>query len=317
MDRPGPQLRSVPWPLRFLALAGIWGLSFVFIKLGVESFAPLQVAALRLAIGAATLLAILVITSDHLPRRRRTWMHLALGAVFMNVAPFALFAYGEQRIPSLLAGIWNATTPLMTLPAAVLLLQTEHATRSRVAGLMIGFLGVLVVLGAWQGVGAHDVAGDLMCLGAAACYGVGFPYARRFLAMSGDSPVSLASGQILTGAIEAGILAVLFTAPPTAVRTDGVLALLALGALGTGIAYILSYSILRDAGATVVSSVTFLLPVVSVIAGVLILGETLEWNQPVGAVIVVIGALIIQDRLRVTSRLRVPWRRREPRASGP
>ena len=164
-----PRLRSVPWPVRFIALAAIWGLSFLFIRLGLESFAPLQVAAIRLAVGAVTLLAILAVTGDRLPRRRRTWMHLAFGAIFMNVAPFALFAYGEQRIPSLLAGIWNATTPLMAMPVAFLLLPTERATKSRVTGLMVGFLGVLVILGAWRGFAEHDVAGDLMCLGAAAC----------------------------------------------------------------------------------------------------------------------------------------------------
>jgi drug/metabolite transporter (DMT)-like permease len=299
------RFRSVPWPVRFVALAAIWGLSFLFIRLGIDSFAPLQVTAIRMAVGAATLLTILALTGDRLPRRRRTWARLAFGAVFMNVAPFALFAYGEQRVPSLLAGIWNATTPLMTLPVAVLLLPAERATRSRVTGLVVGFLGVLVVLGAWRGFGEHDVAGDLMCLAAAACYGVGFPYARRFLSDSGDSTVSLAAGQILVGALEATILAVLFTGPPTDVRTEGIVALLALGALGTGVAYILSYSILRDAGATVVSSVTYLLPVVSVVAGVVLLGERLEWNEPVGGLIVVVGALITQDRLS-----RRPWRPR-------
>jgi len=269
----------------------------VFIKVGVTSFAPLQVTALRLAFGASTLLAIIALTGDRLPRRRRTWLHLLFGAVFMNVAPFALFAYGEQRVSSLLAGIWNATTPLMALPVVVLLLPKERATASRVAGLVVGFLGVLVVLGAWNGFGEHDLAGDLMCLGAAACYGLGFPYARRFLAMSGDSPVSLAAGQTLAGTIEAAILALLFSAPPSAVSGDAILAVLALGALGTGVAYILSWSILRDAGATVASMVTYALPVVAVGAGVVLLGEGLTWNQPVGAAIIVIGALLTQGAL--------------------
>ena len=194
MEMPRPPLQSIPWPARFVALAAIWGLSFVFIKVAVESFAPLQVAALRLAFGAATLLTIIALTGDHLPRGRRTWLHLAFGAIFMNVAPFALFAYGEQRVSSLLAGIWNATTPLWALPVIIVLLPLERVTPQRIAGLVVGFAGVLVVLGAWNGLGEHEVIGDLMCLGAAACYGVGFPYARRFLAMSGDSPVSLAAG---------------------------------------------------------------------------------------------------------------------------
>jgi len=297
LSAPAPVFRAVPWPARFVALATIWGLSFLFIKVAVQTFAPFQVTALRMTFGAVTLLAILVVTGDRLPRGRRTWGHLAFGALFMNVAPFTLFAFGVQLVPSLVAGIWNATTPLMALPVAVLLLQDERATRSRVAGLVIGFVGVLVVLGAWNGFEAHEVAGDVMCLAAAACYGVGFPYARRFLAMGGNSPVSLATGQILMGAVEASILAIVFTSPPGDVQPEAIGSLLALGALGTGVAYILSYSILRDAGATVVSTVTYLLPVVAVIAGVTLLGETLTWNEPVGGAIIILGALLTQGRI--------------------
>src|SRR5689334_8089957 len=190
-------LRGVPWPARFVALAAIWGLSFVFIKVGLESFAPLQVATLRLAFGAATLVSLVALTGDRLPRARRTWGHLLFATIFMNVAPFALFAYGEQRVSSLLAGIWNATTPLLSIPVIVALLPNERLTGTRVAGLIVGFAGVLVVLGVWNGLGEHDLLGDALCLGAAACYAIGFPYARRFLAMSGDSPVSLAAGQTL------------------------------------------------------------------------------------------------------------------------
>src|SRR3954453_10757387 len=107
-----PPLQSIAWPARFVALASIWGLSFVFIKVGLESFAPLQVATLRLAFGAATLLILVRLLHDRLPRGRRTWLHLVFGTIFMNVIPFTLFAYGEQRVSSVLAGIWNATTPL-------------------------------------------------------------------------------------------------------------------------------------------------------------------------------------------------------------
>jgi drug/metabolite transporter (DMT)-like permease len=291
-------LRGIPWPVRFVALAAIWGLSFVFIKVGVETFAPLQVALLRLAFGAATLVGLLVLTGDRLPRTRRTWMHLVFATVFMNVAPFTLFAYGEQRVSSLLAGIWNATTPLLSVPWIVLLVPKERMTTTRLAGLLVGFAGVLVVLGVWNGLGEHDVTGDVLCIAAAACYGIGFPYARRFLAMSGDAPVSLAAAQTLVGTVEAGILALLFTSSPAQIRPESVLAMVALGALGTGVAYILNWSILRDAGATAASMVTYALPPVSVIAGVVLLGEALTWNQPAGAIVIVLGALLTQGQLR-------------------
>ena len=297
MTAGAPVLGGVPWPARFVTLAAIWGLSFVFIKLGVESFAPLQVAALRLGFGAVTLLALVYLTGDRLPRGRRTWFHLAVGTVFMNVLPFALFAYGEQRVSSVLAGIWNATTPLWAVPVVILLLPAERLNGLRILGLLIGFAGVLIVLGVWNGLGQHDVVGDLMCLAAAACYGLGFPYARRFLALSGDSPVSLAAAQVSVGTIEASVLALLFTAPPSNVGLDSLGAVVMLGAFGTGIAYVLNWSILRDAGATVATTVTYALPVVAVVAGVVLLGEHLQWYEPVGAAVIVAGALLTQGQL--------------------
>jgi drug/metabolite transporter (DMT)-like permease len=290
-------LASVAWPARWLTLACIWGLSFLFIKVGIGSFAPLQVAALRLAFGALTLLALVRLTHDHLPRARRTWLHLVIGTVFMNVLPFTLFAYGEQRVSSVLAGIWNSTTPLLAVPFVILLVPNERLSATRLGGLVVGFLGVLVVLGVWNGLGEHDLAADLMCLGAAACYGLGFPYARRFLALTGDSPTALAAAQVTVGTVEAGILAIVLTGPPATIQVDAVLAVLALGALGTGIAYVLNWSILRDVGATAATMVTYALPVVAVVAGVVFLGESLTWNEPVGAAIIVLGALLTQGQV--------------------
>ena len=96
-------LRGIPWPARFVALAAIWGLSFVFIKVGLDSFAPLQVATLRLAFGAATLVSLVALTGDRLPRARRTWGHLLFATIFMNVAPFALFVPTEHWVMEMAA----------------------------------------------------------------------------------------------------------------------------------------------------------------------------------------------------------------------
>jgi drug/metabolite transporter (DMT)-like permease len=215
----------------------------------------------------------------------------------MNVVPFTLFAYGEQRVPSVLAGIWNATTPLMTLPVVLVLLPNERATPSRVAGLLVGFVGVLVVLGAWGGIEGDDLLGDAMCIAAAGCYAIGYPYARRFLSSTGYSPVVLSTAQILVATVEIGVLTALLTVPPAGFRLDSLAAVVALGALGTGVAYILSYSVIRDAGATVATTVTYLLPVVAVGAGIVLLGESVTWNEPLGAAIILLGALLTQGRL--------------------
>ena len=108
---------------------------------------------------------------DRLPRGRGVWLHLAVASLLANVLPFTLFAYGEQHVTSVLAGIWNATTPLMTLLVVLAALPEERPSWQRLAGLGVGFAGVLVVLGAWRGVGTDELLGNLACLGAAACYG--------------------------------------------------------------------------------------------------------------------------------------------------
>src|SRR3982751_2396101 len=137
------------WLASFLALAAIWGTSFLFIKVGVRELHPLWLTFARVAAGTAVLLVVLVVTRDRLPREPRLWGHLAVVAALGVSLPFTLFGYGEQRVPSVLAGIWNAATPLVALPLAVLLFRTERMTRARAAGIAVGFAGVLLVLGVW------------------------------------------------------------------------------------------------------------------------------------------------------------------------
>ncbi|HWB35421.1 MAG TPA: DMT family transporter, partial [Rugosimonospora sp.] len=158
---------SRSWLPAYLALALIWGCSFLFIGVGVTQLHPAYVTLARLAIGAFTLLAICAATRTRLPRDPRLWAHLLVVAAIMNAAPFSLFAFGEQRVSSILAGIWNATTPLVTLVVLLVVLPQERPTRRRVAGLVLGFVGVLVVLGVWQGVGGTALTGQLMCFAAA------------------------------------------------------------------------------------------------------------------------------------------------------
>jgi drug/metabolite transporter (DMT)-like permease len=289
---------STPWPARFALLALFWGSTFLFIKIGDEALAPLQVSFGRLLVGTATLLTILVASRERLPRDRQAWKHLAIAAILLNVAPFTLFAYGEQHVSSVLAGIWNATVPLFTLPIAILWIADEHATPRRVYGLAVGFVGVLAVLGVWNGLGATSLAGNLLCLGAAASYGVGFPYTRRYLARRPEGPLPLATAQLICATAEIAILTLLFTHAPEHVAAKHVLSVLALGVFGTGLTFALNYSLIRDVGATVTSTVAYVIPIVSTLLGILALGEPLRWYQPVGAAIIVVGAALAQSRSR-------------------
>jgi len=185
---------SLPWQGRFGLLAAIWGSSFLFIKVGHTALAPLQVTLGRMICGALTLLVILAARREGLPRSPRAWGHLAVAAFLLNALPFSLFAYGELHTTSVLAGIWNATTPLFTFPLALLMLHEERLSAARTTGLAVGFIGVLVVLGVWQGFGGQALLGNLACLGAAVSYGVGFPYTRKYLAGRPESTVALAGG---------------------------------------------------------------------------------------------------------------------------
>lgn len=288
------------WLPAFLLLAAIWGGSFLFIKVGVRELHPVYVTLGRVGAGALTLLVVILVTRDRLPRDPRLWGHLAVVAAVANAVPFTLFGYGEERISSVLAGIWNATTPLIALPVAVLVFHTERMTARRAVGVGLGFLGVLVVLGVWRGVGGAGLTGQLMCFGAAACYGLGIPYQRKFITGRSESGTALAAAQLLVATALMAVAAPLFAGAPPApasLSADVIGSVLALGALGTGLAFVLLFRVIREAGATTASTVTYLVPLFATVVGILVLDEHLAWYEPVGGLVVLVGVAISQGAL--------------------
>jgi drug/metabolite transporter (DMT)-like permease len=290
------------WLPGYLALAAIWGSSFLFIEVGIRELHPLYVALGRVATGMLTLLVILAFLRHRLPAGVRVWAHLTFVGAIGVALPFTLFGYGEQRISSMLAGIWNATTPLIALPVAVLVFRTERMTARRAVGLGLGFVGVLVILGVWRGVGGPELIGQLMCFGASLCYGIAIPYQRRFLAGRSESGVSLAAGQLVAATALLAVVSPLVAGAPPAPSTlsiEVIASVLALGALGTGIAFVLNFRVIRLAGATTSASVTYLIPIFATLIGVTVLGEQVTWFQPVGAAVVLLGVAVSQGvRLR-------------------
>ncbi len=300
-------LRAAPWQLWFLVLGVIWGCSFLFIKLGLQSFTPVQVAFGRVTIGAIVLLTILRATGTPLPRGRETWKHLAVVALTFCSIPFTLFAYGETQVSSILAGIINAGTPLATLLVVLVAFPVERPGRSGIAGLGVGFVGVLVVVGAWNGLGGGELLGVLACIGAILCYGIAWPYTRHHLAGVPEGPIAIAAAQVSLGSLFLLPVVVVVTlvgggGPQTPVALDTIVGMLALGALGSGIAYVLSNHIVIEAGSTIASSVTYITPLFAVAAGSIFLSESLEWYQPVGGAIVLLGVAISQGRIRIPRR---------------
>jgi drug/metabolite transporter (DMT)-like permease len=291
---------------QFVALALVWGSSFFFIKVGLAGLSPGQVAWARLVFGALALAVIVLARRRPLPRELVVWGHLAVVGTLMCVVPFLLFSWAEQHISSGLASIFNATTPLLTMLISAVALKAEKITRAGATGLVLGFAGVLVIVGVWHGISlGTNLTAQLACLGATTCYGLSFVYLRRFLAPRGLDTPTLAFGQVGIGAVLMLALTPVLASSPVHASWPVVLSMLALGVLGTGVAYVWNTNIVTAWGASNAVTVTYLTPVVGVVLGVAILDEPLSWNQPVGAVLVIAGILAAHGRLTLRSRARV------------
>ena len=282
------------WLPAYLALGLVWGCSFIFIKLGLEFLTPFGVAFGRCALGAITLLIVVKLKKIDLPKDKSTWRKLWVVAMLLNVVPGILFAYAEVHVTSVLAGIINATTPLATLIVMLIAFREEKLKSEQVYGLLLGAIGVLVVLGIWQGIGDNQLTGVIALLIAVTCYGISFPYSKRNIIPLGLKPEAAATTQLVMAAITLLPFYLYDGISQDYYRPATFFAMLALGILGSGFAYIWNFSIIAAAGSSIASSVTYLTPVVAVFVGWLFLGETIAWHEPVGALLVILGAAISQ-----------------------
>ena len=279
-----------------MLLSAIWGSSFALIEVAVDAgVPPVQVALARCLFGALALGAICVAQRAAVPRDPRTWGHAAVVAALLNSVPFTLLAFGESRVDSVLAGVLNATTPLTTLAFALLVVPGEQITRTRLAGLLLGFCGVLVLLGVWRGLDGDVLAGGLACLGATTCYGAGFAYTRRFLSGVPHRASALSAVQITCATAQLGLAAPVLSGPPSWPGVSAALALLVLGAVGTGYAYVLNLDLIREAGPTVAATVTYVTPLWSTALGYFLLAEPVGWHTLAGGGVVV-GAVLLARR---------------------
>ncbi len=292
-------MKNKSWIPTYIAVGIVWGCSFIFIKLGLQFLTPFGVAFGRCALGAATLLIVAKVRGFELPKDRRIRFHLWVVALLLNVIPGILFALAETEVTSILAGIINAVTPLMTLIAILLVNREEKPKAFQIIGLLIGFLGVLTVLGAWQGLGENPLWAILVLLGAVACYGFSFPYTRRFVMPYKLQPESIVATQLTLAAITLLPLYLFDGIVKDEYRPGPLLAMLALGVFGSGFAYLWNFRVMEIAGSAIASSVTYLTPLVAVIVGVIFLNEKVTWYEPVGALIVLLGAAIAQERIKI------------------
>jgi len=281
---------------RIALLALIWGSAFLWIKLADRGFSSVEVTLARLALGAAVLFAIVCGRREAIPRSGRLWVHIAVAALFANAVPYLLFAVAEQHVDSSTAGIINATTPLWTMVLALAVRHQKSVTGWQAAGLVVGFAGAVLIFTPWRTASGLVSAGGLECLAASVSYAVSYIYMDRFLARRGIGAVVLSACQLLIAAIQLAIALAIAGATAPHVTAESVTALVVLGVVGTGFAYVLNYQIITSEGATVASTVTYLLPVVAIVLGVLVLGETVTVITLAGIALVLAGVALTRRK---------------------
>ena len=294
---------GTPEWLALFALSGLWGGSFFFYKVLVAELPPFTVVLGRVAIAALALNLLLWARRDPLRLPLRQWGPFLILGLINNVIPFSLIAFGETRIASGEAAILNATTPIFTILTAHFATMDEKLTSARSLGVLFGFLGAAVLIGpvALSSLGQRNLLGDGACLLAAAVYGLGALYGRRF---KGMAPLKIATGQVSAATIILLPLAGLGDRPwMLPMPTAGVwMALFALALLSTALAYLLYFRILAVAGATNIVLVTFLLPASALVLGTVFLDETVTATALAGMALIGLGLAAIDGRPQAAGR---------------
>jgi len=290
------QSRSRAEWLVFAALGFAWGSSYLFIKIGVETLTPFTLVAARLAIGTAVLALVMRLTGHHLPRVRSAYGHLLVVALLGVVIPFSLITWGEQSIDSALAAILNGTVPLFAIVLAALVLADEPMTVNRVAGLLLGFAGVVALVGPNLRSGlAGGVAGEVALIVASVSYAAAGVYARW--KVRDVSPQASALLEIGFAFVITLVLAFAIESPlATRVEASAVLAVVWLGLVGSGLAFMAFFWLLSRWGATRTSMVAYLIPVVGILLGVLVRHEEVTLLTMVGTAMVIGGVALANSR---------------------
>lgn len=294
----------------FLAVAGMWGSSFLFIKLGLNEVGPFTLVTLRTGFAFVAVAALLLLRSRRIRQDRRTLFHLLIVGALNPAIPYALITWGQQFVTSAVAGIINATVPLFTLPIAHLALRDEAMNRTRVAGLGIGFLGVVLLfspdlarelghnaaLSAGERGAPARLLGQLAMVAAAVCYAGSMVYVRHFLR---QTPSEMVAGTSQGVAFLLTVLPALALESPVALPVSGAgwLIVAWLG-ISSGLSYLLFYFVLRRWGTTRTSLVTYLVPVIAVLLGGVVLDEAISWQSLLGGLSVISGIVIINHDAR-------------------
>lgn len=278
------------WSL-LLALVAMWGSAFMFIKIALATFAPATLVAIRLVLGAAILYSIMRARGLALPPPGRRWLPLIALAILGNCVPFFLIAWGQQTIDSALAGILIAVMPLTTLVLAHFFVAGEHVTRHRALGFVVGFAGIVVLMGpaALSGLGGEALA-QAAVLGGAVCYAANSVLARR--AVAGDFLVASTAVLVVASVLMVPV-ALIVDRPWTAAPGAGpIAALVWLGVGPTALATLLYFRLIAAAGPTFMAIVNYLSPIVALLAGMLLLNEQPGPTAIGGLLLILLGIAV-------------------------
>jgi len=283
-------LKSKHW-LVFLLLGAIWSSSFLWIKIAVQEVGPITLVAFRVLFGLLFGVAIILIQRVQLPRDFKSWLPVLILGISNVAIPFFLISWGEQAIDSGVAAILDATVPLFTILVAHYLLHDDKMTVPKVAGLLIGFAGVVVLMSKDIGASASPVLGQLAVVVASMFYAGSSVYARK---STENTPNILRSAGPLVSSTAVMWLATFALERPVKIPQLPItwIALLWLGILGSGLAFVLSYYLIHEIGPTRTTMVTYLFPLGGVTLGVLFLHEQLNWQVLIGGLLIVASLVV-------------------------
>jgi len=286
----------IDW-LLFILLGFMWGSSYLFIKIGVDQgLPPFTLITLRLAIGFALLASVVAYAREPLPREARMYGHLLVMGVVNIAVPFALITFAEQAVDSSLASVINSAVPLFVIVVAAIFLKGETITVNRVVGLAIGFVGVAILVGFdVQDLGSANALGELALVGSTISYACGAVYTKAHI--HGLRPMIPAVFQVGFALVIVTVLAFVFERPlGVSFTPESIVAVVWLGLLGSGLAYLVFFRILGRWGATRTSLVAYLLPVYGIALGALVLREPIAASTLVGAGLVIGGIAVVNSR---------------------
>mgnify|MGYP001278089255 CR=1 FL=1 len=291
--------KNKSWLPNFIFLSMAWGSTFFFIEICLEFLTPVGVAFARFSLGALFMFTYMKILKLNFPREKKILFHLFILSLIINSFFGILLATAQTGVTSVLAGLGASIVPLMTIFFVGVVFRSEPLSFEHLIGLFIGFFGALIIVGVWGGIGENPWWAMLALLGATMCYGISYPYTKKYILPYNIKPEVMATTQLLFSTLTLLPLFIFFGVKNSPDSLSQIGAALCVGFICSGIAYVWNFRIQEAVGSLITSTTMYVVPIVSTILGITLLGESLTWNEPIGCAIVLLGAAISQGRIKI------------------